>query len=78
MQALINQLYETFNVREYSADMERVVIAELEDIRLQLEPLEQVKNISDYSAHLCSFHVASVAHYDITIRATPYDAFVAS
>ncbi|XP_014474720.1 PREDICTED: calcium uniporter protein, mitochondrial isoform X1 [Dinoponera quadriceps] len=41
VQALISQLYETFHVREYSADMERAVIAELEDVRLQLEPLEQ-------------------------------------
>ncbi|EFN83871.1 Coiled-coil domain-containing protein 109A [Harpegnathos saltator] len=41
VQALISQLYEAFHVREYSADMERAVIAELEDVRLQLEPLEQ-------------------------------------
>lgn len=43
-QALVAQLYEAFNVREYHVDMERAVIAELEDIRLQLEPMEQVKN----------------------------------
>lgn len=43
VQALVGQLYETFHVREYNADMERAVISELEDIRLQLEPLEQVK-----------------------------------
>lgn len=43
VQTLVGQLYEAFHVREYSADMERAVIAELEDIRLQLVPLEQVK-----------------------------------
>lgn len=41
VQALVAQLYEAFNVREYHIDMERSVIAELEDIRLQLEPMEQ-------------------------------------
>jgi len=42
-QALVSQLYEAFNVREYQVEMERSVLAELEDIRLQLVPLEQVK-----------------------------------
>ncbi|XP_028045144.1 calcium uniporter protein, mitochondrial [Monomorium pharaonis] len=41
VQALVAQLYEAFHVREYSIDMERSVIAELEDIRLQLVPMEQ-------------------------------------
>ncbi|XP_029175046.1 calcium uniporter protein, mitochondrial [Nylanderia fulva] len=41
VQALVAQLYEAFNVREYHIDMERSVITELEDIRLQLEPMEQ-------------------------------------
>ncbi|XP_070160830.1 calcium uniporter protein, mitochondrial [Polyergus mexicanus] len=41
IQALIAQLYEAFHVREYQVDMERSVVAELEDIRLQLIPLEQ-------------------------------------
>lgn len=43
VQALVAQLYEAFNVREYNIDMERSVVAELEDIRLQLVPMEQVK-----------------------------------
>lgn len=42
-------------MREYSADMERAVIAELEDVRLQLEPLEQVKNVSKSSARFFQF-----------------------
>ena len=33
-------------MREYHVDMERSVIAELENIRLQLEPMEQVKYVS--------------------------------
>ncbi|KAL0133032.1 hypothetical protein PUN28_000642 [Cardiocondyla obscurior] len=41
VQALVAQLYEAFQVREYHIDMERSVIAELEDIRLQLVPMEQ-------------------------------------
>ncbi|XP_020279744.1 calcium uniporter protein, mitochondrial isoform X2 [Pseudomyrmex gracilis] len=41
VRALIGQLYEAFHVREYNVDMERSVIAELEDIRLQLVPMEQ-------------------------------------
>lgn len=41
VQALVAQLYEAFHVREYHVDMERSVIAELENIRLQLEPMEQ-------------------------------------
>ncbi|XP_011161228.1 calcium uniporter protein, mitochondrial [Solenopsis invicta] len=41
VQALVAQLYEAFNVREYNIDMERSVVAELEDIRLQLVPMEQ-------------------------------------
>lgn len=43
VQALVGQLFEAFNVREYNIDMERSVIAELENIRLQLAPMEQVK-----------------------------------
>ncbi|XP_011862665.1 PREDICTED: calcium uniporter protein, mitochondrial [Vollenhovia emeryi] len=41
VQALVAQLFEAFHVREYHIDMERSVIAELEDIRLQLVPMEQ-------------------------------------
>ncbi|XP_071568070.1 calcium uniporter protein, mitochondrial [Temnothorax nylanderi] len=41
VQALVAQLYEAFHVREYSVDMERSVVAELEDIKLQLVPMEQ-------------------------------------
>ncbi|XP_076281631.1 mitochondrial calcium uniporter [Lasioglossum baleicum] len=41
VQKLIGQLYEAFHVREYSADMEKQVLAELETVRLELEPLEQ-------------------------------------
>lgn len=43
VQALVAQLHEAFHVREYHVDMERSVVAELEDIRLQLVPMEQVK-----------------------------------
>lgn len=42
VQMLIGQLYETMHVREYHADMEKEVLAELEAIKLELEPLEQV------------------------------------
>lgn len=45
VQALVAQLYEAFHVREYHIDMERSVVAELEDIRLQLVPMEQVKKM---------------------------------
>lgn len=41
VQILVGQLYENLQVREYHADMERQVIAELEDIKLQLKPYEQ-------------------------------------
>ncbi|TGZ47182.1 Uncharacterized protein DBV15_10088 [Temnothorax longispinosus] len=43
VQALVAQLYEAFHVREYSVDMERSVVAELEDIRLQLK-LQEIQN----------------------------------
>lgn len=43
VQALVAQLHEAFHVRDYHIDMERSVVAELEDIRLQLVPMEQVK-----------------------------------
>lgn len=39
---LIGQLYETLHVREHYATMEKQVLAELEAVRLELEPLEQV------------------------------------
>ena len=42
LQALVAQLYETFNAREYHAEMEREVMLQLEEIKLELEPLEQV------------------------------------
>ncbi|XP_076685902.1 mitochondrial calcium uniporter [Andrena cerasifolii] len=41
VQTLIGQLYETFHVREHYAGMEKQVLAELEAVRLELEPLEQ-------------------------------------
>ncbi|XP_033339320.2 mitochondrial calcium uniporter isoform X2 [Megalopta genalis] len=41
VQKLIGQLYEAFHVREHFADMEKQVLAELETVRLELEPLEQ-------------------------------------
>ncbi|RLU15707.1 hypothetical protein DMN91_011462 [Ooceraea biroi] len=41
VQALVSQLHEAFHVREHNAEMERSVVAELENIRLQLVPLEQ-------------------------------------
>ena len=39
---IIGQLYETLQVREHYATMEKQVLAELEAVRLELEPLEQV------------------------------------
>ncbi|KOC61795.1 Calcium uniporter protein, mitochondrial [Habropoda laboriosa] len=41
IQTLVSQLYEAFHVREYYADMEKQVLAELETVRLELEPFEQ-------------------------------------
>ncbi|XP_017876586.1 calcium uniporter protein, mitochondrial isoform X2 [Ceratina calcarata] len=41
VQTLVCQLYEAFHVRERYADMEKQVLAELETVRLELEPLEQ-------------------------------------
>ncbi|XP_076247002.1 mitochondrial calcium uniporter isoform X2 [Calliopsis andreniformis] len=41
VQMMIGKLYETFQVRECHADMEKQVLVELETIRLELEPLEQ-------------------------------------
>ncbi|KAL2716606.1 hypothetical protein V1478_014282 [Vespula squamosa] len=41
VQILVGQLYETLQVREYHADMERQVLAELEAIKLELEPYEE-------------------------------------
>ncbi|XP_016837474.1 calcium uniporter protein, mitochondrial isoform X2 [Nasonia vitripennis] len=41
LQCLINQLYETFNAREYHVEMERQVMLQLEEVRIELEPLEQ-------------------------------------
>ncbi|XP_012148867.2 mitochondrial calcium uniporter isoform X1 [Megachile rotundata] len=41
VQTLVCQLYEAFHVREHYADMEKQVLAELEAVRLELEPLEQ-------------------------------------
>lgn len=42
VQMLVCQLYEAFHVREYHADMEKQVLAELEVVRLELQPYEQV------------------------------------
>lgn len=44
-------------MREYHVDMERSVIAELENIRLQLEPMEQVKIYFYSSSYACSSYV---------------------
>ncbi|KZC09595.1 Calcium uniporter protein, mitochondrial [Dufourea novaeangliae] len=41
VQTLIGQLYEAFHVREHYSDMEKQVLAELETVRLELEPMEQ-------------------------------------
>ncbi|XP_076636783.1 mitochondrial calcium uniporter [Colletes latitarsis] len=41
VQMLIGQLYESLHVREYYAELEKQILAELEAIRLELEPLEQ-------------------------------------
>ncbi|XP_066586594.1 calcium uniporter protein, mitochondrial isoform X1 [Prorops nasuta] len=41
VQETVAKLYETLHVREYHVEMEKQVLAELEQIRLQLEPLEQ-------------------------------------
>ena len=41
VQTLVCQLYEAFHVREYHADMEKQVLAELEAVRLELQPFEQ-------------------------------------
>lgn len=40
---MITQLYDTLHVREHHADMERRVLAQLEIVKLELEPLEQVR-----------------------------------
>lgn len=43
IQTMITQLYDTLHVREHHADMERRVLAQLEIVKLELEPLEQQK-----------------------------------
>ncbi|XP_043470666.1 calcium uniporter protein, mitochondrial isoform X2 [Leptopilina heterotoma] len=43
IQTMITQLYDTLHVREHHADMEKRVLAQLEVVRLELEPLEQQK-----------------------------------
>ncbi|XP_033207501.1 calcium uniporter protein, mitochondrial isoform X2 [Belonocnema kinseyi] len=43
IQTMITQLYDALHVREHHADMERRVLAQLEEIRLELDPLEQQK-----------------------------------
>ncbi|XP_012229852.2 calcium uniporter protein, mitochondrial isoform X2 [Linepithema humile] len=58
VQALVNQLHEAFNVREYQVDMERSALAELEDIRLQLVPLEQkLQEIQNAASKRANFFV---------------------
>lgn len=49
---IISQLYETLHVREHYATMEKQVLAELEAVRLELEPLEQVNYIFISAASL--------------------------
>lgn len=41
IKTLVGQLYENLQVREHHAEMERQLMAELERVRLELEPLEQ-------------------------------------
>ncbi|KAG7200435.1 hypothetical protein KM043_017885 [Ampulex compressa] len=41
VQVLVGQLYESLHVREHHSDMEKRVLQELEDIKLELEPLER-------------------------------------
>ncbi|KAJ8669087.1 hypothetical protein QAD02_000346 [Eretmocerus hayati] len=43
LQALISQLYDTFNAREYHAELEREVMLHLEEVKVELEPLEQMR-----------------------------------
>ena len=39
---MITQLYDTLHVREHHADMEKRILAQLEEVKLELDPLEQV------------------------------------
>ncbi|XP_058801653.1 calcium uniporter protein, mitochondrial [Phymastichus coffea] len=50
VQALVHQLYETFNARQYHAELERQVMLHLEEVRTELEPLEQELNEIKLSA----------------------------
>ncbi|XP_023248286.1 calcium uniporter protein, mitochondrial [Copidosoma floridanum] len=41
LQAMVNQIYESFNAREANAELEREVMQQLEEVRMELEPMEQ-------------------------------------
>ncbi|XP_011695225.1 PREDICTED: calcium uniporter protein, mitochondrial [Wasmannia auropunctata] len=58
VQALVAQLFEAFHVREYHIDMERSVVAELENIRLQLVPMEQkLQEIQNAAYKRANFYI---------------------
>lgn len=46
---LVCQLYEAFDAREHHVNMEREVMMQLEEVKMELEPLEQVSVISSTS-----------------------------
>ncbi|XP_012275177.1 calcium uniporter protein, mitochondrial isoform X3 [Orussus abietinus] len=41
VRTLVSQLYDHLHVREHNADLEKQVVSQLEELRLELEPLEQ-------------------------------------
>ena len=45
LQALAHQIYEAFNAREYHAQLEKDVMLQLEEVKAELEPMEQVNSI---------------------------------
>lgn len=50
IQTMITQLYDTLHVRERHAEIEKRVLAQLEEVNLELEPLEQQKLEIDLAA----------------------------
>ena len=45
---MITQLYDALHVREHHADLEKRILTQLEEVKLELDPLEQVTLIVFY------------------------------
>lgn len=59
VKAVVGQLYETLNCQEYNSVLEREVMAQLEQVMIELEPLEMVsKRIDKKTKNVCYNKVA--------------------